>query len=211
MIMLIIVWFIVVVELFRRSCFHEGNTGLMKQVCHGSKRPKQPPIRCPSIHCLPRLSCWWDCWSGSGWRRMLTGEWTWQQDRAWAWLPAIASSSAVQKSLVTSVDPFPGRTWHWITKQQDANGGNIGKIYPDSKYMDILSLHPSQRTPQFGAFRRPNRLCQATVDTGVPGSHPNIVLGMLGRMELRTPSIPKSHPKSFGQCKRNTNVDRMNS
>ena len=48
-------------------------------------------------------------------------------------------------------------------------------------------------------------------DTGVPGSHPNIVLGMLGRMELRTPSIPKSHPKSFGQCKRNTNVDRMNS
>ena len=47
--------------------------------------------------------------------------------------------------------------------------------------------------------------------TGVPGSHPNIVLGMLGRMELRTPSIPKSHPKSFGQCKRNRNVDRMNS
>ena len=47
--------------------------------------------------------------------------------------------------------------------------------------------------------------------TGVPGSHPNIVLGMLGRRELRTPSIPKSHPKSFGQCKRNTNVDRMNS
>ena len=47
--------------------------------------------------------------------------------------------------------------------------------------------------------------------TGVPGSHPNIVLGMLGRMELRTPSIPKSHPKSFGQGKRNTNVNRMNS
>ena len=55
-------------------------------------------------------------------------------------------------------------------------------------------------------------LCQSELlATGVPGSHPNIVLGMLGRMELRTPSIPKSHPKSFGQCKRNTNVDRMNS
>ena len=31
--------------------------------------------------------------------------------------------------------------------------------------MDILSLHLSQRTLQFGAFRRPNRLCQATVDS----------------------------------------------
>ena len=57
----------------------------------------------------------------------------------------------------------------------------------------------------------PHHLTGMIDDTGVPGSHPNIVLGMLGRMELRTPSIPKSHPKSFGQGKRNTNVDRMKS
>ena len=31
--------------------------------------------------------------------------------------------------------------------------------------MDILSLHLSQRTLQFGAFRRPNRICQPTVDS----------------------------------------------
>ena len=69
--------------------------------------------------------------------------------------------------------------------------------------MDGIDQQTNSPQLRFGKMRQPY--------TGVPGSHPNIVLGMLGRMELRTPSIPKSHPKSFGQCKRNTNVDRMNS